>query len=248
MGLGNIFGGSFGSLLQGALPLLGTVIGGPLGGAAGGLAAGLLTGFEPIGAPQVPSVPDARYGGFVPTPVGTPGGVQFPGPGDVFDPSTGMYWPPAEQFNGGLMRTQPVALPAVAAGAGVVAAMSARLASAVLRVGARMGVSLVSFAGLSRFAGRLWRSVTSFARRHPNVSSVALLTSLGFAVEEASEFLAWGTTRRRRRRGGISGRDIRITRRTLRRLASVRTRLGVGGFGARRARRGSDGVSVVRAG
>jgi hypothetical protein len=245
VGLGNIFGTI--SQIAGAIaPVVGLV--NPALGIGIGTIGGAFERFAPQPSPQVYGDPgySAPPAVYYPTPAQAqlgflPGeqGLRFADP---------VGFAPFEQFNGGGMVAQPVGLPAVAGAAGAVVAMSARLASAVLRVAGRMGVSLVSFAGLSRFAGRLWRSITSFARRHPNISSIALLTSLGFAAEEAAEFLAWGTTRRRRRRGGISGRDLRITRRTLRRLSSIRVGLGGGVFRSRRARRGSDGVVVARAG
>lgn len=136
--------------------------------------------------------------------------------------------------------------------AGVVLGLTRTLAVTIAKLAGRLGISVMGIAGLSRIGSRIWRSLFTFARRHPNISVLSMLTALGLTIEEASEFIAWGSTKRRRRRGGISGRDMRIARRTIRRISSfqhdlahIRAHATLGG--SRRSRR-VGGVSVVRAG
>jgi hypothetical protein len=68
---------------------------------------------------------------------------------------------------------------------------------------------------------------------------ITLLLGLGLTAEEAAHFLAWGSQRRRRRRGrGISGRDLRTTTRTMRKVIRISAAMrelcgGGGGFGRR---------------
>jgi len=122
---------------------------------------------------------------------------------------------PVAQRNGGI---------AVPAAAGAIAPLAMGLSRAVigaiLRLGSALGIA-VTASNVSRVGLRLWRSVTALARRHPGISILAFLTGLGLAADEAAEFLFWGQARARRRRGrGISARDIRTCRRTMRRMAS----------------------------
>jgi len=122
---------------------------------------------------------------------------------------------PLAQSNGGI---------AVPAAAGAIAPLAMGLSRAVIgaivRLGAALGIA-VTAANISRVGIRLWRSVTALARRHPGISVLAFLTGLGLAADEAAEFLFWGQAKARRRRGrGISARDIRTCRRTMRRMAA----------------------------
>jgi len=191
--------------------------------------------FLPVSQP--PAMPS--YGGTI--------GVQSP-PG--WDPW--RYPSQALQVQGeGVPMPQDVALPA-AAGAGVLMGLTRTLAITISRLAARLGITVLSVAGLGRVGSRIWRSLAVFARRHPNISLISMLTALGLTIEEASEFIAWGSTRKRRRRGGISGRDLRISKRTIRRISSFQhdlASLRAGGIrrGSPRGIRGG-GVSVVRAG
>lgn len=232
LGLSNLLGG-----LAGAAT--GFLAGGPVGAIAGG-AIGLLgggpgqpgAGTLPITAPSVPShaismAPMTRT--FQQTAQGivhgfTTGTEFFPDPGGPGDQEIFINGDPT-------IEATPAALPAVVGGA---VRITARLAAALARVATRLGFGMLTAATVTRFGGRLYRSLTAFARRHPGVSILAMLASLGMSAQEAAEFIAWGSTRRRRRRGGISGRDIRTTRRTLRRIASVRRALGGGVFAPRR--------------
>ncbi len=111
---------------------------------------------------------------------------------------------------------QPVAgaLPAI------IGTMNRITAMAIARLAAALGITF-SLATLPRVGMRLWTTIMTFARRHPGVSVIGLLTALGLAADEAAHFLSWGATRKRKRRGrGISARDIRTCRRTMRRMAS----------------------------
>lgn len=220
----------FGTILPIAGGALGSIFGAPMVGAAiGGAAASLLGHDLPIGGGGAPAPAHPGHTMFGPPPaILAPGSTWQPGSG-VDIPWTAM---PAV-WEGGDVDVTPVALPAVVGGA---LRITARLASALARVAARLGFGALTATTVVRFGGRLYRSLTAFARRHPGISILSMLASLGMTAQEAAEFIAWGTTRRRRRRGGISGRDIRTTRRTLRRIRSVAAAVsGVGAFGRRRA-------------
>lgn len=81
-----------------------------------------------------------------------------------------------------------------------------------------IGVALTNLASVGR---RLFRAFRVFARRHPTISIISMLTAMGLTIEEASEFFFWGEATTRRRRGrGISARDIRVCRKTMRRMAA----------------------------
>jgi hypothetical protein len=70
--------------------------------------------------------------------------------------------------------------------------------------------------------GRVWASITAFAARNPGLNVLTLLLGLGLTAEEAAHFLAWGATKKRRRRGrGISAANLRITRRTIRKVVRI---------------------------
>lgn len=130
-------------------------------------------------------------------------------------PSLMRFAQPVAQRNGGI---------AVPAAAGAIAPLAMGLSRAVIgaiiRLAGALGVA-VTAANVSRVGLRLWRSVTALARRHPGISILAFLTGLGLAADEAAEFLFWGQAKARRRRGrGISARDIRTCRRTMRRMAA----------------------------
>lgn len=239
MGLGNVFGGSFGNILGAALPVLGGVVGsiipgfGTVAGAAvGGIAGQLLTGG-----------PEA--GGAVQSSAGLPVdyGTQWVGGGQVIpdiQQLTGVGSFLEQPTNG---EVQQVALPAAVGLVG----MSRALALALARVASRLGVA-VTLATISRFGLRLYRSLSAFARRHPAISIAGILASLGMTAAEVAEFLTWGATKRRRRRGGISGRDMRIARRTIRRISAFQADLGGMRRGGRRGLAARGGVQVVRAG
>lgn len=130
----------------------------------------------------------------------------------------------------------------------IVRGMTIAVARAIGRLGLALGIP-VTLGNLGRIGMRLWTTVTSFARRHPGLSIVSFLVSLGLSIEEASEFLMWGQLKKKRRRGrGISARDIRVARRTIRKVAAFQRDL-VGLHRHPRGRaRGRDGVVVARAG
>jgi hypothetical protein len=135
---------------------------------------------------------------------------------------------PVVQGEGVPMPTAAGAVPMIVRG------MTIAVARAIGRLGMALGIS-VTMANLARVGSRLWRTVTVFARRHPGLSVVSFLVSLGLTIEEASECLMWGQLKQRRRRGrGISARDVRIARRTIRKIAAFQRDLG-GMRGGRRA-------------
>jgi hypothetical protein len=111
---------------------------------------------------------------------------------------------------------------AAAVGAGVVG-LGARIApqvfNAIVKLSARLGGATGSVIGYGR---RVWGQLSGWAAKNPGVSMISLLVSLGLTVEEAAHFISWGaTTKRRRRARGITGRDVKTTRRTMRKLRSL---------------------------
>lgn len=111
---------------------------------------------------------------------------------------------------------------AAAVGAGAVA-IGARLApavfNAIVKLSQRLGGAGTSVVGYGR---KVWGQLSSWSAKNPGVSLIATLTSLGLTVEEAAHFVAWGATHKKKRRTrGISGRDVRICRRTIRKLVSM---------------------------
>lgn len=203
----------------------GFVSGGPVGAIAGGFGAG--GGFPGIlGRAFRPS---GRPAAFMPR-------EEFAGQlGDI------EVGPAA----GGMLQVQPAALPAVVAG------LSTAVIRAITSIGLVLGLRVTAL-NITRVGMRAWRVVTGFARRHPGLSVITFLTSLGLAAEEAVEFLAWGEarSRRRRRRRGISAADMRVTRRTMRRMIRFHSDLRlIAGPGARRGgRRPAGAITAVSAG
>jgi len=125
---------------------------------------------------------------------------------------------------GGAMVTQTGAMggAAMALGAGAVA-LGARIApavfNAIVKLSARLGGASGSVLGYGR---RVWGQLSAWAAKNPGVSMISMLVSLGLTVEEAAHFISWGVTSKRRKRGrGISARDVKTTRRTMRKLRSL---------------------------
>ena len=159
--------------------------------------------------PQADTMSMPDYGGLS-LPVGIIPNINFGGGG-------GTQVTPVGAFGGA----------AAAVGAGAMA-MGARLAptvfNAIVKLSQRLGGAGTSVVGYGR---KVWGQLSSWAAKNPGVSLVATLTSLGLTVEEAAHFVAWGATHKRKRRTrGINGRDIRITRRTIRKLVSMTHLLG----------------------
>ncbi len=132
----------------------------------------------------------------------------------------------AQQFGSGFQMTD-TGMPVGASGgemipvmAGSVLRFTEPLMNAIGKLAAALGVRITpTAAGLSAAGGRIWASLQAFGARHPTLSMVAMMTAIGLTTEEAMHFLAWGATKKkRRRRGGISMRDMRTTRRTVRKV------------------------------
>jgi len=107
---------------------------------------------------------------------------------------------------------------------GAAVGMAARIApqvfNAIVKLSARLGGASGSVLGYGR---KVWASLSAWSAKNPGVSLMVTLTSLGLSIEEAAHFIAWGaTSKRRRRTRGITGRDIKTTRRTIRKLNSMR--------------------------
>jgi hypothetical protein len=121
--------------------------------------------------------------------------------------------------------------PAVRAGMAAARYMAPQVFAAITKLSQKLGGASSSVAGYGR---RVWQQLSTWAAKNPGVSLVATLTSIGLTVEEAAHFVSWGATHKRKRRTrGINGRDIRITRRTIRKLVSMTHLLGQlrgGGF------------------
>jgi hypothetical protein len=108
---------------------------------------------------------------------------------------------------------------AVMAGAGLAARMSAQALSAIVKLSQKLGGASGSVVGYGR---KTWAALSGWAARNPGVSLMSTLVSLGLTVEEAAHFIAWGaTSKRKRRTRGISGRDLKTTRRTMRKFHSL---------------------------
>lgn len=213
-----------------AAPILGIV--NPALGVATATIGGSFDPFLP--APAPPSVPVT----------GAVSGVSF----DPIQQFTGVpALIPPRGFDGQFdpSMVTPAALPAAVP---VIMGLTRTLALTISKLAGRLGITVLGVAGLSRVGVRIWRSLTTFARRHPGISVLSMLTSLGLTLEEASEYIAWGTMKRRRRRGGISTADMRIARRTIRRISSFQQDLGGLRRPARRGLRVPPGTSIVRAG
>lgn len=223
-----------GKIAQVAAPVLG-ILNPPLGIAAASIG-GVLSPPAPAPSPVVGSPM------FLPVAPST--GFQLPSIASM----TGVpsfFEEPVVQGEGAVM-------PAMAGGA-VIMGLTRSLALTISKLAARLGITVLGVAGLGRVGSRIWRSLTVFARRHPSISLISMLAALGLTVEEASEYIAWGSTRRRRRRGGISGRDMRVAKRTIRRISSFQhdlahLRAHASGSFRRAGGRARGGVSVVRAG
>lgn len=205
----------------------------------------ILTGFVaggPVGAVGAALAPRPKVTGAATftAPGTTPGIMRWAGPsvGPMGDVEVG----PGEVLSGGVT---PAGVPAVVAG------LSAGVIRAITSLGLVLGLRVTAL-NVTRVGMRAWRVVTGFARRHPGLSVITFLTSLGLAAEEAVEFLAWGEARarRRRRRRGLSAADMRITRRTMRRLIRFHSDLrAIAGPGARgRRRSGGGAITAVSAG
>ncbi len=146
-----------------------------------------------------------------------PGGFTAGGIGGGLPSIQQVTGVPALLANGGL--AVPTAAPAVVGAFGI-RLMTQNIARAILKLATILGIP-VALPSLVRVGARLWRTMMTFARRHPAISILSMLTALGLTIEEAGEFLVWGQSKARRRRGrGISARDIRTCRRTMRRMAA----------------------------
>jgi hypothetical protein len=141
-------------------------------------------------------------------------------------------------LQGGLMTDSGVAVEGGMMPTGGMVKITQLLASAVFKLAERLGIPLAATtASVSRVGGRVWASITAFAARNPGLNVLTLLLGLGLTAEEAAHFLAWGATKRRRRRArGISGRDLRTTRRTIRRVVRISQDLRALAAAAPRAR------------
>jgi hypothetical protein len=124
------------------------------------------------------------------------------------------------------------------------------LASAVFKLAERLGIPLAATtASVSRVGGRVWASITAFAARNPGLNVLTLLLGLGLTAEEAAHFLAWGATKKRRRRGrGISAANLRITRRTIRKVVRISHDLRQLAHVSGTTRRFSRGTQLIRQG
>jgi hypothetical protein len=105
--------------------------------------------------------------------------------------------------------------------------MSSIVAGAILKLKQSLGGGgFLTAAGISSFGAKTWTTLTSWAAKNPAVSVISMLVSLGLSVEEAAHFLAWGATKKRKRRHrGISYRDMRTTRRTMVKIIHMSQRL-----------------------
>ena len=109
---------------------------------------------------------------------------------------------------------------AMAIGAGI----SGAVAGALMRLRTALtGISgNITPSALAAFGQRAYNSIATWVRANPGTSAITLLTGLGLTVEQAASFLGWGAMRKKRTRGkGISFRDMRTTRRTMRKVITM---------------------------
>src|SRR6266571_3760420 len=136
----------------------------------------------------------------------------------------------------------------VGAGARLIGGMSEIVAGAIYKLASGLGIPLqATVASVSRVGSRIWASLGAFAARNPQLNLLTLLVGLGLTAEESAHFLAWGTHRRRRRRGrGISSRDLRTTRRTIRKVVRISHDLRALHAAAPRNRSSGSRTTLVR--
>jgi hypothetical protein len=198
------------------------------------------TASDAIGA-AVPAVADlgsigaSELGDIFPTDIGpgdTPFGVASGGlMGQLED--LGVDVPDFGSISGsgaGSVGSRPPILFGAPSGIGVTQTMgafpmigrlTALVGGAILKLRARLGgtTTLATAGAIAGYGKRVWQGLSSWSAKNPGVSLVATLVSLGLTVEEAAHFIAWGSTQKRTRRArGITGRDLRTTRRTMRKL------------------------------
>jgi hypothetical protein len=166
--------------------------------------------------------------------------------GDTVDPNTGIMTGGADTVfsgisnvlgsgvlsgggmsdTGSLLRT---AMGAQAMGSvgGLAVRMSNIVAGAILKLKQTLGGGgFLTAGGLSSFGAKTWRALSAWATKNPTVSIISILVSLGLTIEEAAHFMAWGTTRsKRRRHRGITARDMRTTRRTMVKVINMSQKL-----------------------
>lgn len=162
-------------------------------------------GSSDVGGPDTILDTSMGWGGPLPgIPINLGGGA-----GSVWNAA-----PTQQSVQGGMVRTAGV-LPAMGR---AIAAMSPVVVGAIIKLSRTLGGAGGSVVG---YGTRVWTQLSSWAAKNPGVSLVSMLVSLGLTVEEAAHFIAWGTTRKKRRRArGVSGRDLKTTRRTMRKLNS----------------------------
>lgn len=118
---------------------------------------------------------------------------------------------------------------AAAAGAAVIGV--GRMSNNVIIALMKLRTALTGMSGnitpgaLAAFGSKTWSSLAAWARANPTTSVLGILTALGLTAEEAATFLGWGATKKMRgqagRRRGITSRDLKTTRRTMRRITSM---------------------------
>lgn len=112
--------------------------------------------------------------------------------------------------------TMPVVL------GGAVRMIPTVLANAIGKIANVFGITAAGARNPMAYAARVWASLSAWAAKNPGLSLISLLTSLGLTVEEAAHFLAWGSTKKKKRhRRGISAANLRNARRTLRTIVKM---------------------------
>lgn len=131
------------------------------------------------------------------------------------DPDNPVIWDDGPQpvYGGGGV-TQ-VALPAVGM-------INAVLASAIAKLAQTFGITAAGARTPLAYASRIWAALSGWAAKNPGLSMISLLTGVGLTAQEAAHFLAWGATKKkRRRRSGITASQLRTTRRTMRKIVKM---------------------------
>jgi hypothetical protein len=146
------------------------------------------------------------------------GGMSYAGGGQT---QVGAFVPALQ--GGGVMTDTGADVGGMVQTGGLPIKITELLISSVYKLAGRLGIPLAATtASVTRVGGRIWASITAFAARNPGLNVLTLLLGLGLTAEEAAHFLAWGATKKRRRRGrGISAANLRITRRTIRKVVRI---------------------------
>jgi len=226
--MGLSLGSVLGSVFTGGLSAAQVDIAGSALGVSNPRTTAVVAGISSLFGPEAGGLASAFAGSFD-GPDDQGGPVIYDDSGNVYGGSTG---------NGG---TMPVALPAMAG-------LTSLVAQAILRLSQTLGGARGNTMGaVVAYGKRVYDQLAGWAVKNPGVSLISMLVSLGLTAEQAAHFLAWGATKKRRRRAkGISAAQLRTTRRTMRAITRMYHSLPLRSSRGSRFSKGS-GATIVQA-